>query len=220
MAQLILFGDGVVASHAHYHLTHDSPHDVVAFTVDRAYLRHDTLLGLPVVPFETVQEQFPPSDYAMLVTISYRQVNRLRAAKYAEARAKGYQLVTNISGRAVTWPDLVIGDNCRIGAGCVIDPHVTIGNNVVIAGGCVVGHDTVIGDHCFIAGGAVLAGSIVVEPYTFIGTGAVVRDRLRLGAATVVGAGSVILEDTPPGAVYVAEQTAALPITSDQLPLG
>lgn len=219
MAKLILFGNGQVATHIHYHFSQDSDHQVVAFTVDRAYMNGETLLGLPVVPFEEVQERFPPEEHYMHVSISYRQVNRLRAEKYEQAKGKGYRLVNLISSRATTWKDLAIGDNCLIGANTNIDAYVEIGNDVHIAGGCTVGHHTNIGDHCFLAAGVVVSGSVTIEPYCFLGAGSVIRDRVRIAAGCVIGAGAVILEDTVEKGVYLGKQADLLPIKSDQIPI-
>src|SRR5689334_4202995 len=64
--RVILFGNGQIASVAYAYLTYDSEHEVVAFTVDRAYRDAPTLFGLPVVPFEEVQDLFPPDQCKML----------------------------------------------------------------------------------------------------------------------------------------------------------
>lgn len=72
-------GQGPTASPSYF--THDSPFEVVAFTVDRADLDRDTHLGLPVIPFQAVEERFRPDRYRMQLSISYRGVNRLRAQK-------------------------------------------------------------------------------------------------------------------------------------------
>ena len=45
MAKVVVFGVGQWAELAHFYLTHDSPHEVVAFTVDREYLDGDELQG-------------------------------------------------------------------------------------------------------------------------------------------------------------------------------
>ncbi len=220
MARIVLFGNGQVASNAYFLFTHDSPHEVVAFTVDGAYITDPVLHGLPVVPFEKVAQRFAPDSYQMHVAISFRQVNRLRAEKVAAAQAKGYTLVNAISSRASVWPDLQIGVNCRIGPHSSIDPYAEIGNNVTIASGCIVGHHTIIGDHCFLAAGVVVSGSTIVEPYTFIGANATIRDRLTIARASVIGAGAVIMENTREKGVYLARHAEELPIDSDQLPLG
>jgi hypothetical protein len=122
--KVVLFGYGQMAQFAHTVLTNDSPHEVVAFTVDGAYITEKTVRGLPVVAFEDLERSYPPDAYAMHISVSFRRVNKLRAEKYAEAKAKGYDLVTYISSRAHTWPDLTIGDNCWILEQSVIHPNV------------------------------------------------------------------------------------------------
>ena len=37
MAKLVIFGAGDIARLAHHYFTHDSPHEVAAFVVDRAF---------------------------------------------------------------------------------------------------------------------------------------------------------------------------------------
>lgn len=218
MQNAILFGNGQNAALALASLSQDLRYQVVAFTVDRAYMKSDSYKDLPLVAFEDVESLYPPATHIMHISVSYRQVNQLRAQKYEQAKEKGYSLLTHINARAVVPPDLSIGDNCLIGPSNIA-PYVEIGNNVVIASGCVVGHHTVIGDHCYVAPGAVISGSVVVEPYCFIGAGAVVRDRIIVRRASVVGAGAVILEDTEEKGVYLARPAQRLMITSDELPL-
>ena len=77
--KVVLFGYGQMATFAHTVLTHDSPHEVVAFTVDGAYMTERTVLGLPVVPFEDLERSYPPDAYAMHISVSFRRVNKLRA---------------------------------------------------------------------------------------------------------------------------------------------
>lgn len=50
--KLIVFGTEKLASLAWYVLTHDSPHEVVAFTVDCPWCHAEQLHGLPLLPFD------------------------------------------------------------------------------------------------------------------------------------------------------------------------
>jgi hypothetical protein len=59
---LVIFGNGQVAEVFHYYLTHEASREVAAFTVDGAYLKEGSHLGLPVVDFESVERRFPPRD--------------------------------------------------------------------------------------------------------------------------------------------------------------
>jgi hypothetical protein len=65
--KLIIIGDRPFAEVAYEYFTHDSKYEVVAFSVEQAYLERDTLLGLPVVPFENVEEVHPPDEHSFFV---------------------------------------------------------------------------------------------------------------------------------------------------------
>jgi len=41
----------------------------------------------------------------MFLSISFVGINKLRAEKYDQAKAKGYQLINYVSSKATTWPD-------------------------------------------------------------------------------------------------------------------
>jgi sugar O-acyltransferase (sialic acid O-acetyltransferase NeuD family) len=219
MDKIILFGTGQNAALARSVFEQESAYQVLAFTVDREYLTQERFLDLPVVPFEEITAHYPPDEVAMFISISFRKVNRLRAEKYAQAKAKGYTLVSQVSSRANLPSGFRTGDNCMVGA-CHIAPYVEIGDDVIIASGCVIGHHTTIGDHCYLGPGAIISGSVTIEPFSFIGAGAVIRDRLTIRESSVIGAGSVILEDTVEKGVYLAKTADRLPISSDEIPIG
>ena len=170
-----------------------------------------------MVPFEEVEETYPPHDYRLFILSSFKRMNDLRAEKYAQAKAKGYRCVNYVSSKAATWPDLVIGDNCCIMTGTTIDPFVTIGNNVILWDGNVVGHHTVIEDHCFITSHVVIGGRSVIGSNCFLGANSTIRDETLVARKTLVGAGVVILHDTNEGEVYKVREPDVLGIHSDQL---
>ena len=58
MSRVVVFGTGQFAQLAHFYLTHDSPYEVVGFTVDSEYLAGTEFLGLPVAGFEEMTEFF------------------------------------------------------------------------------------------------------------------------------------------------------------------
>lgn len=217
MSKIVVFGIGQVAEVAHFYLTHDSPHEVVAFTVDRQFITDSRFHELPVVPFEEVEQHFPPQEYQMIVPVSYRKVNQLRAEKYRAAKAKGYHLISYVSSKATTWPGLSIGENCFIFENNVIQPFVKIGNNVILWSGNHIGHHSVIGDHCFLASHIVISGSVVVEPYTFIGVNATLRDGITIAPHCVIGAGALVLGDTEKAGVYVGKPAELIPRKSNEL---
>lgn len=208
-----------MASDAYAHLTYDSPYEVAAFTKDREHIKEDTLFELPVVPFEDVESIYPPDEYKMFIAVGYIRVNRLRAERYYQAKAMGYQLISYVSSKATAWPGSVIGENCLIGTNSIISATAKIGNNVVIGAGSIVPHYNFIKDHCFVGSGVILSGFVTVEPYCFLGTGATVRNNVTIARECVIGAGALILEDTEERGVYMGRAADLLPISSDKLPL-
>jgi sugar O-acyltransferase (sialic acid O-acetyltransferase NeuD family) len=217
VAQVVIFGVGQIADVAHFYLTHDSPHTVAAFTVDREFVREGSHLGLPVAPFDELPEQYPPGEFRMLVPLSYRGVNRVREAKYLEARQAGYGFVSYVSSRAVTWPGLCAGENCFILEQNVIQPFVEIGDNVILWSGNHIGHHSKIGDHCFLASHVVVSGNVAIGRRCFVGVNATIRDGIRIADDGVIGAGSLILRDTEERGVYTGAPARLLPTRSDEL---
>jgi sugar O-acyltransferase (sialic acid O-acetyltransferase NeuD family) len=217
-AKVVLFGDGQVASVAYAYLTHDSEYEVVAFTVDRDRWTDSTLFGLPLVPFDEIEALYPPEEYKMLVAIGFRRMSHLRAEKYAQVKAKGYELISYLSSKALTMPDLIIGENCCIMGNTVIEPFARIGNNVHIGSGCHIGHHVVIHDHCFLAAQVAVAGAVTIGPYSFLGMNATVRNGIEIAPENVIGAGAGILRNTREKEVYIGNMGRLLSFRSDELP--
>ena len=217
MAKVVIFGMSQWAELAHFYLTHDSPHEVAGFTLDAAYLSESSFKGLPVAPFESVEDHFPPADFRMFLPLSFKKMNHFRAEKYGAAKAKGYQLISYVSSKASIWPDFTCGDNCFIFEDNTIQPFVRLGNNVVLWSGNHIGHHTVIKDHVMITSHVVISGCCTIEPFCFFGVNATVRDETIIAHDTLVGAGALILKDTQPFELYKAEPTLPAKIRSDQI---
>ena len=217
MARLVIFGAGDIARLAHFYFTRDSEHSVEAFAVDRAFRRTDSFEQLPLVDFEDVTSKFPPSSHGMFIAVSYANMNRLRAEKYAQAKAMGYTLVSYISSRCTWLTEQPPGDNCFVLEDNTIQPFVKIGNDVTLWSGNHIGHDAVIDDHCFISSHVVVSGRVHVGAYCFLGVNSTIRNAVTIAPETLVGAGAVIMADTKPKSVYVPERTAVFPRPSDKV---
>jgi sugar O-acyltransferase (sialic acid O-acetyltransferase NeuD family) len=207
MSRVVIFGVGTIATDAYHYLTTDSPHDVVAFTADRDFVTEREMLGLPVVPFDDVESSYPPEDFEMFVAVGYQDLNRLRARKYEECKAKGYCLVSYVSSRASNVAGVAVGDNCFVLEFVVIQPGALIGDNVFIWSGNHIGHRARVGDHCYIAGNAMVAGGTSVEPRCFIGVSAALGHEITIGVASFIGAGALVTKDVAPGTVHIAQDT-------------
>lgn len=202
MRPIVIFGAGELAETAAFYFAHDSDLAVAAFTVDRQFIREDTFAGLPVIPFDEVARLFPPSSHGFFVAVSYSNLNKLRAAKCAEAKQKGYGLASYVSSKATIWPGFVAGENCFILEDNTIQPFARIGSNVTMWSGNHIGHHAHIADNCFITSHVVISGGVKVGEYTFIGVNATIRDHVTIGANCVIGAGALIVQDAADSSVY------------------
>lgn len=213
MSQLIIFGVGEAAELAHFYFSSDTARRVVAFCVDSAYIRDPHFQGLPVLAPDEAVRAMPPATHDCFVAIGYSRLNQVRAGRCAAMKALGYRLSSYVSSRAITFPDLVCGDNAFIMENAVLQPRVRIGNHVTIWSGAHVAHHSVIGDNAFLAPRVALAGRVTVGEGSFLGINATVRDHVRIGRRCVVGAGAVVLADTPDFTLLGA--TAAIPAPLD-----
>jgi len=219
MARLVIFGAGDIARLAHYYFTHDSPHEVAGFVVDRAFRNGDRFLELPLTDIDDVAQRYPPSDFDMFVAMSYARMNEIRAEKYDAMKLAQYRLVSYVSSRCTYLSQSAPGDNCFILEDNTIQPFVTIGNNVTLWSGNHIGHDTVIEDHCFITSHVVISGRVRVGTRSFIGVNATLRDSITIAPQTLVGAGAVIMKNTRPKRVYLANHAKLFPKSSDEIEL-
>jgi sugar O-acyltransferase (sialic acid O-acetyltransferase NeuD family) len=203
MSKVVLFGLRDFASLAHFYLKYDSPHEVVAFTVDREFVPDKpTFEGCPVVAFDDLENYYPPEKFSAFAPLSHQGMNRRRRDVYARFKQKGYGLISYVSSRATCFPGTPIGDNCFILEDNTIQPFVRIGNNVVLWSGNHIGHHSTIGDHVFFTSHVVLSGHCLVEESCFFGVNSTVRDGLRIAKETLVGMGAIVSRNTEPSSVY------------------
>ena len=211
MAKVIVFGVLDTAELAHYYLTHDSEHEIVAFTINRQYIEDESFKGLPVVAFEDVETLFPPTEFSFFAPMTGRNMNRNRENIYNQAKAKGYQFVSYISSRATIFDRDVIGDNCFIQEDNTIQPFTTVGNNVVMWSGNHIGHHGQIKDHVFFTSHVVLSGHCVVESYSFFGVNSTIRDYTAIAQGTLVGMASAITKETEEWGIYIGNPAKKVP---------
>jgi sugar O-acyltransferase (sialic acid O-acetyltransferase NeuD family) len=216
MKRIVIFGVKGFAEISHHYFTHDSEYAVSAFTVDAPYIKEATFKGLPVVPFEEVERQFPPADYDMFVAVGIRGVNTLRATKVAEAEAKGYRLASFVSSKADVAPDLVVRPNTMIMECAGIQPFVEIGRDTIIWSTTRIGFHTRIGDHCWIVC-AIFGESVTVGDFSFVGLSATIAPSVSIGKRNIIGAGALILKDTKDFEVYKGHPSTPTRVPSTRL---
>lgn len=217
MISVVIFGAGKVADVVYHHLLRSDEYDVAAFTCDADHVPDSGhFRDHPVVPFETVTEQYPPDRHSMLVAVGYHDLNAVRREKYEQAKAKGYRLISYVSPKASVGDWLDAGDNCIILDGAIVEPGTHIGNNVVVWSGVLVGHHTVIEDDAWIAGHATFGGSARLGAGSFVGLGAVVGHEVEIGERSFLGAGALVMKCAGPKSVFIGANTELFRLDSER----
>lgn len=197
-SKLLIFGDQDFAQLAYEYFTYDSPYEVVAFTADREHIKVEELCGLPVVPFDEIDQRFPPAEHSVYAAIVYGKLNRIRQEVASRAKSLGYSLASYVSSRAFVWRNATIGEHCFIFEDNTIQPFVAIGDNVVLWSGNHVGHHSRIGSHCFVTSHVVISGWCEIGDHCFLGVNTTLANNTRIGAESWVSHGAVLAGDVPP----------------------
>ena len=79
MRKLVIFGTRQIAEVCAFYFEHDSAYQVVAFTVDGAFVDAAQFRGRPIVAWEDLATEFPPDEHDMFVAVGYGKMNRIRA---------------------------------------------------------------------------------------------------------------------------------------------
>jgi sugar O-acyltransferase (sialic acid O-acetyltransferase NeuD family) len=207
--RIVVVGAAEQASIAHEYFTHDSPHQVVAFSVESEYLNSDSFEGLPLVAFESLSEAYPPSEHSAFVAISSNRLNRVRRRLYLGIKERGYDCVSYVSSHAFVGIGSSVGENTFVFENNVIQRGVSIGDDVILWSGNHLGHHCAVEDHVFFASHVVIAGSARIGAGAYMGANSFVHEFVSVGADCIVGAGAVVLADTEDRGVYVGSPARA-----------
>jgi len=204
--KLVIVGDSAFAEIAREYFDADTGYEVVAFAVETPFLKRETLHGLPVLPFETLEQRLDPARHDVFVACTYTQLNRLRQRLAADAKARGYKLASYVSPRAFVWKNVELGEHCFVFEDNTVQPFVRIGENVVLWSGNHVGHHTAIEPHVFVSSHVVISGFCSIGAHSFLGVNATIANNVRVGADNWIGPNVAVMKDTPEGALFKTEQ--------------
>ena len=217
MSKVVIFGIQDNAELAHYYLENDSPHEVVAFCVNREYLPDPAVFrGLPIVAFEDVESSYPPSEFDFFAPLAPNAMNRNRERIYNEIKAKAYRLISYVSSKASIF-DNEIGDNCFILEDNTIQPFTKIGNNVMLWSGNHIGHHGVIRDHVTFTSHVVMSGHCDIGSYSFFGVNSTIRNGIRIAEGSFIAMAAAIVKDTEPWSVYKGNPAEKMTIPSTKV---
>lgn len=215
---LIIFGNSQLAELAYFYFSTDSEYEIKAFTVDSDYAKETTFLGLPLIPFDNIQQDFSPHTHSVFVALGYTQLNQLRKEKYFACKEKGYHHANYISSKAIVLcPQENIGDNCFILENTTLQPFCRMGNNVMLWSNSHIGHHSVIHDHCFLSAHVAVAGNVTIGSACFLGINSTLRNNITVGESCIIGGGCWVNTDVPSNSVISANPAKLRTIKSSEL---
>lgn len=188
-------GDSVFPQVAFEYFTHDSEFEVVAFSVEREYLKRETLFGLPVVAFENLREIYSPAEHYFFAALVFREQNQLRARFVRQAKEKGYKAASYISSQAVISSSAEIGEHCFICEGSVVQQFAEIGENVILWSGNQIGQRAVVKSNCFTLPNTVISNCAEVGANCIIGANVSVLDGVKIAADKTIEIGALVSEN-------------------------
>lgn len=109
-----------------------------------------------------------------------------------------------------------IGDNVKIGEGCIIDPYARIGADVVLGENCLVqtfailGHEAKIGNYCRFDCRSLLVGGVIVGNNVTVHTNAVVSHKVVLEDDSIVAALSFVIKNVKAGTTVMGNPAKRL----------
>ena len=214
--KLLIFGSAEIAELAAYYFSIDSDFQVVAFVVDDQYVSSSSKNKLPVIAWSQALLRFPPDKYFMHVALSYKGLNKLRESKFIQCQSAGYELVSYISSKATTFPDLVAGRNCFILENQNIQPGVKLGDNVMLWSGNHIGHSSKIGSHAYLSSHIVVSGHVKIGKRCFIGVNASIRDFIEISDDCLIGMASTVTRDLESGSVVLGPRSEIIDGSDDR----
>lgn len=193
MSQLVIIGARAMGRET-YAYARDAGMNVKGF-LDSDSQALESFSGYAPI-LSSVEDYRPVKDDVFACALGDPEIKR----KYVEiVLEKGGEFVSVIHPRAY------VGQNVRIGKGCIICPNSTITNDVAIGDHVIVNvnasvnHDNDIGDYVTICPGCHLAGRVTLGKAVFLGIGTSVVPDVELGNGVFVAAGATVTKSFPEG---------------------
>ncbi len=210
MKDIIIFGANDLGRLLKYYLEDD--HDrrtVVAYTMNQEYIKESWFLGLPVVPFERVDEEYPPDKYEVLLAIGNNRMNNIRKSVFYKCKEKGYNIASFFHS-SCSIHSKEIGEGNILLENCLVYPFAKIGNGNLLWDHVLISHDCVVGDFNTFSSYADLCGYVTIGNNGYFGKHCIINEHSKIADYTLVGANAYAKRETDPYAVVVPARSVIL----------
>ena len=194
--KLLIYGAGTYGRIVYHDIKQfgKDDYEVVAFVMNEKYITCNKLYGIPLLPFEIIENLYPPSSFDMLVCCGYT-VMRNRKIMYEQALEKGYNLPNYISSRAILENIPEMGNNNIILANAVVGYDGKMGSDNIIFQNVWIGHEFTIGNHSIVGFGSNIGGRARIGNLSYISIGVTSTGRIDFGNETLIGVGANVVKN-------------------------
>lgn len=209
MKNIVIFGNNDFARLMKYYLKNDDNREVVAFTVNQQYIKEETFCGLPLVPFEDIEKEYPCSENEILIAIGNSKMNQVREKVFYECKAKGYKLANYIHS-SCSIHSKIEGEGNILLENCLIYPFAKVGNGNLMWDHVLISHDCVVGNFNTFSSYADLCGYVEIGNNGYFGKHCILNDFVKIADYTLVGAAAYAKNNTKPYDVVVPARSIVL----------
>lgn len=201
----LIVGNSVYAGMLNDYLKSDEKYEVVGFTVEKEYIGSNIFEGLKVIPYETIEEEFRPNEFRLLLGVGYSDMNDTKEHLFKIYHKKGYLFETYIHPSAVIPADLKMGEGNIFFEGVIVQRGSIIGDGNVFFSRTLIAHDCKIGNFNSFSF-ASLAGNVIVKNKCFMGMGSVVGEEVTIEDRVFIGANAYVNENIKQGRAVLGEK--------------
>lgn len=193
---LLIVGTSVTAQSIRCYVKDYELFNLLGFVVDKEYKKSDTYLDEPVYTFDSLPKEFDKSKDRLFVAMEWDKLNSTRRKLYTRLKSEGYKFANIISPHAIIHGE-IMGDNCWICDGVIIENNVKIYEDVMVKSGAKIAHLSTIYPHCFVGANSFLAGGVNIGEQTYIGVSATIFNSVNVGKKCLIGACTYVKRHLP-----------------------
>ncbi len=206
MTNIVIFGAGQFAEVLSVYIEVDTQDQVVGYTVDESFCTEKEFNGLPLIPWECLEDVFPPERVKILGPISYRGGNQFRMDRFFDGKRRGYSFYTFIHPSAYVY-SRKIGENVIVLEGNTVQPFAEVEDNCILWSHNHIGHHTLLGAHGFLCGRVTIGGNVKVGEGVFWAGCTTARDNIEIGSWSFLTLGAIASESIPENSVLVKDKS-------------
>ena len=191
MKNLVIVGISDTADRIARFVERYSLYNIIGCTVNKEYVPEGGMaevggVNRKVFPLEELDKFIDKENDLLFVAVLWNRLNADRRYLYEKVKSMGYHFANIISPNAQVRGEL-LGDNCWICDGVIVQEHVKFGNDIFVMDNAMVGHWTMVSDHVFIAIRATVCGAVDIGEQCYIGANATVFDEVKIGKKCLIG---------------------------------